>query len=135
MTQTPVACAQRALDFVEDGQTLGLGTGRAATAFVVELGRRVADGFRVRGVATSEATAAVAREWSIPLLELDEAGTLDVTIDGATIDSSRAILDEMASRMFETLTANVMDRHSHTNSSTNTSPENSCTNIHCSQIH
>ena len=83
MTETPVACARRALDFVESGQTLGLGTGRAATAFVVELGRRVADGFRVRAVATSEATAAVAREWSIPLLELDEAGRLDVTIDGA----------------------------------------------------
>ena len=43
MTDTPVACARRALDFVKEGQTLGLGTGRAATAFVVELGRRVAD--------------------------------------------------------------------------------------------
>ena len=60
MTDTPVACARRALDFVKEGQTLGLGTGRAATAFVVELGRRVAEGLRVRGVATSEATAASA---------------------------------------------------------------------------
>lgn len=83
MSETPVACALRALDYVRDGQTLGLGTGRAATAFVVELGRRVAEGLRVRGVATSNATAAVAQEWSIPLLELDEAGTLDVTFDGA----------------------------------------------------
>ena len=62
MSETPVACALRALDYVRDGQTLGLGTGRAATAFVVELGRRVAEGLRVRGVATSNATAAVAQK-------------------------------------------------------------------------
>lgn len=83
MSDTPIASAKEALRFVEEGQTLGLGTGRAATAFVRELGRLVADGLRVRGVATSNATAAVAREEGIPLLELDEAGHLDVTFDGA----------------------------------------------------
>ncbi|MFP8874516.1 MAG: ribose-5-phosphate isomerase RpiA [Myxococcota bacterium] len=77
------ASAARALDFVEDGQTLGLGTGRAATAFVRALGAEVEKGLRVRGVATSIATAEVARELSIPLLELEEAGTLDITFDGA----------------------------------------------------
>ena len=35
---------ERALDFVRDGDTVGLGSGRAATAFVEELGRRVAGG-------------------------------------------------------------------------------------------
>ena len=83
MSQDPEASALRALDFVEDGQTLGLGTGRAATAFVRALGARVKQGLRVRGVPTSEATAAVARELDIPLLTLEEAGTLDVTFDGA----------------------------------------------------
>jgi ribose 5-phosphate isomerase A len=77
------ASAQRALSFVEDGQTLGLGTGRAANAFVQALGERVRDGLRVRGVATSEATAALARDLGIPLVELAEAGRLDVTFDGA----------------------------------------------------
>ncbi|MCA9512053.1 MAG: ribose-5-phosphate isomerase RpiA, partial [Myxococcales bacterium] len=61
----------------------GLGTGRAATAFVRALGARVAAGLRVRGVPTSEATAAVAREVGIPLLTLAEAGRLDTTFDGA----------------------------------------------------
>jgi ribose 5-phosphate isomerase A len=83
VSDDPEASAQRALDFVEDGQTLGLGTGRAATAFVRALGARVKDGLSVRGVPTSEATAAVARELNIPLLTLEEAGTLDVTFDGA----------------------------------------------------
>ncbi|MBW2295056.1 MAG: ribose-5-phosphate isomerase RpiA [Deltaproteobacteria bacterium] len=80
---TPIATARRALDWVSDGQTLGLGTGRAATAFVRALGERVRDGLKVSGVPTSEVTAALARELSIPLLTLEEAGTIDVCFDGA----------------------------------------------------
>ena len=83
MSDTPIASAKRALSYVEDGQTVGLGTGRAATAFVHELGRLVAEGLTVRAVATSNATAAVARELHIPLFELHEVGRLDVTFDGA----------------------------------------------------
>jgi len=83
MSEGPERSAEAALEFVEDDQTLGLGTGRAATAFVRALGRRVAEGLRVRGVPTSEATAAVAREVGIPLLTLEEAGRLDTTFDGA----------------------------------------------------
>jgi ribose 5-phosphate isomerase A len=74
---------ERALEYVEDGATLGLGTGRAAAAFVRALGARVSGGLKVRGVPTSEATAALAREVGIPLLSLAEAGELDVTFDGA----------------------------------------------------
>jgi len=81
--QGPEKSAQAALEFVKDGQVLGLGTGRAATAFVRALGARVADGLAVKGVPTSEATAAVAAEVGIPLLTLEEAGTLDTTFDGA----------------------------------------------------
>jgi ribose 5-phosphate isomerase A len=79
----PAASAAAALELVEPGQTLGLGTGRAATAFVRALGERVAQGFEVRGVATSTATAALARELSIPLCELAEVEQIDVTFDGA----------------------------------------------------
>lgn len=79
----PEGSALAALEFVRDGQTLGLGTGRAAAAFVRALGARVAKGLRVRGVPTSEATAAIAREVGIPLLTLAEAGRLDTTFDGA----------------------------------------------------
>ena len=79
----PEASAQAALEFVEDGQTLGLGTGRAAAAFVRALGERVRGGLNVRGVPTSEATDALAREVGIPLLTLEEAGHLDATFDGA----------------------------------------------------
>lgn len=80
---TPVGAANAALDFVEDGMTLGLGTGRAASAFVEALGARVAEGLRVVGVPTSEATGALATRLDIPLTRLEDVGRLDVTFDGA----------------------------------------------------
>ena len=79
----PSIAAEAALDFVRDGMRIGLGTGRAATAFVEALGARVAKGLRVTGVATSEATAALAARLGIPLARLDEVPHLDVTFDGA----------------------------------------------------
>ncbi len=78
-----MSAGESALAFVREGATVGLGTGRAATAFVEALGRRVKEGLRVRGVPTSERTAELARSLGIPLLTLAEAGTLDVCIDGA----------------------------------------------------
>ncbi len=72
-----------ALEHVQDGMTLGLGTGRAAEAFVRGLGMQCAQGLSVRGVPTSERTAALARELDIPLVTLTEAGQIDVTFDGA----------------------------------------------------
>ena len=80
---TPVGAANAALDFVEEGMTLGLGTGRAASAFVEALGARVAEGLRVVGVPTSEATGALATRLGIPLARLEDVGRLDVTFDGA----------------------------------------------------
>jgi len=74
--------AARALECVRDGTVVGLGTGRAATAFVHALAARVKEGLSIRGVPTSEETARLARELGIPLADLDD-GPIDVTIDGA----------------------------------------------------
>ena len=75
---------ERALELVEDGTTIGLGSGRSAQAFVRALGERVRAGsLRVRGVATSEETASLARQVGVPLVSLQDAGELAVTIDGA----------------------------------------------------
>jgi ribose 5-phosphate isomerase A len=71
------------MELIEDGFVVGLGSGRAATAFVGALGERVQTGFRIRGVPTSEATASLARQLGIPLATLDEVGAIDVTVDGA----------------------------------------------------
>jgi ribose 5-phosphate isomerase A len=74
---------QRALEYVHEGALVGLGSGRAATAFVRALGAKVRQGLRIRGVPTSEGTAQVAREVGIPLTTLEEIDQLDVTVDGA----------------------------------------------------
>ncbi len=75
--------ATRALDFVTDGAVVGLGSGRAALAFVAALGERVQAGLRITAVPTSEATAAAARELGIALVGLENTDVIDVTIDGA----------------------------------------------------
>jgi len=77
------SAAELAMDFVEDGFTVGLGTGRAASAFVRVLGERVQGGLVVRGVPTSVATAELARACGVPLVGLDDVESIDVTIDGA----------------------------------------------------
>jgi ribose 5-phosphate isomerase A len=75
---------ERALELVPNGSRIGLGSGRAARAFVKALGERLRKGsFRVHGVPTSEETARLARQEDIPLFTLAEAGILDLTVDGA----------------------------------------------------
>ena len=72
-----------ALALIPDGSALGLGTGRAAAAFVEALAVKVRAGLRVVGVPTSEATAELARRLGVPLTTLDETPELDFAIDGA----------------------------------------------------
>jgi ribose 5-phosphate isomerase A len=75
---------EHALALVTDGARVGLGSGRAAEAFVKALGERVrGDGLHVYGVPTSDATADLCMREDIPLLTLAMAGTLDLTVDGA----------------------------------------------------
>ncbi|MBC7156266.1 MAG: ribose-5-phosphate isomerase RpiA [Rhodobacteraceae bacterium] len=78
------AAARRAVDFVEDGMRVGLGTGSTAAWMVRSLGELVRDeGLRVTGVPTSRRTADLARQVGVPIVTLDEARWLDLTIDGA----------------------------------------------------
>lgn len=75
---------ERAMELLPDDSRVGLGSGRAARAFVKALGERVRkEGLRVQGVPTSEETASLARHEGIPLLTLGEAEILDLTVDGA----------------------------------------------------
>lgn len=75
--------AARALEQVQDGMKLGLGTGSTAKHFVELLGEKVRGGMRVIGVPTSEATRADAERCGIPLTTLDAIDHLDLTVDGA----------------------------------------------------
>ncbi|MEP3345401.1 MAG: ribose-5-phosphate isomerase RpiA [Litoreibacter sp.] len=76
--------AKRAVDYVEDGMKVGLGSGSTAAWMVKCLGEMVRnDGLKVTGVATSKRTADLAQSVGVPIVTLDEAKWLDLTIDGA----------------------------------------------------
>lgn len=78
------AAAERALDMVDDGMTLGLGTGSTAAWFVRLLSERIrSPGLDVIGVATSSATVWLAEELKVPLRRPDEVERIDLTVDGA----------------------------------------------------
>ena len=78
------AAAQRAAQFVQNGMKVGLGTGSTAAFLVKSLAERMrTEGLRFTGVPTSTSTAKLAKELGIPVTTLDEAGWLDLTIDGA----------------------------------------------------
>ena len=77
-------CAEKAAELVESGMKVGLGTGSTAYWLVKHLGRKVRDeGLDIEGVPTSRKTSELAKLEGIPLVTLDQAGWLDVTIDGA----------------------------------------------------
>ena len=77
------AAAARALDFVENGMKVGLGTGSTAEAFLDVLAPRVKGELSITGAATSERTVIKAKNFGIPIVPLEQLAPLDVTIDGA----------------------------------------------------
>jgi ribose 5-phosphate isomerase A len=74
------AVGEAAAAMVEDGMVVGLGTGSTAVWLVRALAERKLD---IIGIATSQATADLARELGIRLAELGETREIDLTIDGA----------------------------------------------------
>jgi ribose 5-phosphate isomerase A len=86
------ATGDAAAALVEEGMTLGLGTGTTARWFIEAVGARVAAGLRVTAVATSLASAALAARYGIPLVELGPDG-VDLAVDGAdTVDPDLRLL-------------------------------------------
>ena len=77
------ATALKAVEYVKDGMIVGLGTGSTAKHMVLALGEKVKAGMKLRGVATSHETAALARQSGITLIDSDNRWTIDVAIDGA----------------------------------------------------
>lgn len=83
MTQQKQNAAYAALELVEDGMTLGLGSGSTAEIFIAQLGKKIRQGMKIVGVPTSAATQACAKKHGVPLIEPDKAGKIHLTVDGA----------------------------------------------------
>ena len=76
------AAAEKALELVQDGMLVGLGTGSTARYFTEGVGRLVAGGMKVRAVPSSRATAELAAELGIPIVT-ELIGMIDLAVDGA----------------------------------------------------
>jgi ribose 5-phosphate isomerase A len=75
--------ARASLEYVRDGQIVGLGSGSTATLAIRLLGKRVREGLNIRGIPSSVQSRDLALELGIPLATFDEYQQIDVTIDGA----------------------------------------------------
>lgn len=77
------AAARKAVEYIEDGMVVGLGTGSTAIHFIRALGDRIRRGLRLRGVPTSQDTADLARHCGIDLIGSEDRWDIDVAVDGA----------------------------------------------------
>jgi len=81
--QEKEAAARASLQFIKDGQVVGLGTGSTASYFIKLLAEQVRNGLRIRGIPTSLRSRDMAQNLGIPLTTLDECQEIAVTVDGA----------------------------------------------------
>jgi ribose 5-phosphate isomerase A len=74
---------EKATEYIQDGMIVGLGTGSTAYWAIQKIGQLVKKGLKIQGVPTSKATQQLATELNIPLLDIADVRSIDVTIDGA----------------------------------------------------
>ena len=88
-----INAAKEALNYIEDGMNLGLGTGSTVDEFLILLAEEIKNGLNICGVVTSEKTKNLSNKLSIPLTTLEKVNKLDLTIDGADeIDNDLSLI-------------------------------------------
>jgi ribose 5-phosphate isomerase A len=75
--------AEKSIEFIKDGITLGLGTGSTVFFLVNKLAELVKHGLQVKCVSTSNQTSELAKNLGINIVKLNEVDYVDLTIDGA----------------------------------------------------
>ncbi len=87
------AVGAKAAELIEPGMVVGLGTGSTAAHFIQKLGQRCKQGLSCQAVASSIASSLLAKKAGIPLLDIDQVTSLDITVDGADeIDSQKRMI-------------------------------------------
>ena len=85
--------AEKAVEYIEDGMIVGLGTGSTVEFALKKLGELVKEGLKIQGIPTSLRTKKSATNYGIPLTDLKEHIEIDVTIDGADeVDSNLSLI-------------------------------------------
>ncbi|MCK5458905.1 MAG: ribose-5-phosphate isomerase RpiA [Thermoplasmatales archaeon] len=81
--------AEKAVEYIEDGMIVGLGTGSTVEYALIKIGEMIKKGLKIQGIPTSLRTKKSATNYGIPLTDLKEHEEIDVTIEGADeVDSN-----------------------------------------------
>ncbi|HEX2918123.1 MAG TPA: ribose-5-phosphate isomerase RpiA [Edaphobacter sp.] len=83
-TRLKQQAAERALELVQPGMAVGLGSGSTATLWIKLLGEKVrTEGLQIRAIASSDDSETLGRSYGIQFTNFDETPQLDLTVDGA----------------------------------------------------
>src|SRR3990172_2032633 len=77
------AVGRAAAEFIKDGMHVGLGTGSTTFYFIERMIERVREGLKIRAAASSLRSLKQVQEGGIPILDINEISSLDITVDGA----------------------------------------------------
>ncbi|MBS1516455.1 MAG: ribose-5-phosphate isomerase RpiA [Bacteroidetes bacterium] len=75
--------AEKAVEYIENGMTVGLGTGSTVYFAIRKLGEKVKQGLKIKAVSSSNVSTDLARSSGIEPVSIDDAGEIDINIDGA----------------------------------------------------
>jgi len=75
--------AEKALDYIQNGMTVGLGSGSTFKIFLEKLSKKIKEGLEIQTVSTSNGTTSLAESLGIKPTNLSEINSIDITIDGA----------------------------------------------------
>lgn len=75
--------ARKAIEFIKDGMTIGLGTGSTVEIMIEELSKKIKAGLNIKCISTSNRTTKFANDYGIIIHEFDSVSRIDLTIDGA----------------------------------------------------
>lgn len=103
---------EKAVEFIENGMTLGLGTGSTVYYTIVKIGELVRKGLNIKAVSTSSKTTELAKSLGINIVPLDSVENIDLVIDGADeIDSDfNAIKGGGGALLYEKIVASLAKR-------------------------
>lgn len=111
MEENKKAAALKAVEWIQDGMVLGLGTGSTTFYALEAIGEMVAEGYDLVGIPTSTSTENLANKFGIPLTTLDEVESIDLTIDGADeVDPAKRLIKGMGGALLrEKIVASVTE--------------------------
>lgn len=77
------AVGRKAVEFIKSGMIVGLGSGSTAECFIRSLAQACKEDLQIRAVASSRASADLARKGGIEVLDINSVPRIDITVDGA----------------------------------------------------